>query len=733
MALSHSTRQQLFDPALEYVTGSGIVPTDLEDLREEQRLRQRNAAFSRALEVVPGGSETAATIEGLLSGSRAAVPELARARTPGELKAVAHEIASRVPMGLEMLQSRSKERELRARNAARRSALRADAVQQIEEGADARPSPRSQRALLRADAAQQVGGGPDALPSSTTRLLQLAGQGVDVPGAPSTSHVPSPEQLAAADALLRENNPGPMGPFRPFTETDEENAQAEEKYRDTLELAAWDVLIDPNNPAPPAPLVPERLIELSPDDRVLEEHEIRYMEGFSGELRARAWWIAFHEGRGESANADALRQGVPLPVPSGPPPSLERSADLAAAEALLRVNNPGPGGPFQPFIRTAEEIDQEKRQRRVAAQERLDRTDQALLLAEGEARVVREQADRDTDQALKYVAIDERTARERFMIDTLRTMTPDLTETQFEELVAEVLPDVTIPLVIPERLIQLYSELGPNRTYTDDELRYIDFFSDEDQQRALFISMAERRGRDSDRELAKALRRGALLPANEAENPFLYGLAAAATGMDRAHQATLGFFTADNPIASIDQAFQRLTGEARFSGEDLGFIRFLPDRYRGVAGRLGEEALNPFNVLVATRGLAIAAQLTKLGRGGAIAAKAFTPILTEGHWATKLAVESGFSAAIESAADAAGDAAKDMGWSREEQAVVRIIARGVAALLAMAGAKGAKLAVSNASSIDEAALATAIDAGEAGLIAGILSAPEEARRLDEGR
>ena len=143
--------------------------------------------------------------------------------------------------------------------------------------------------------------------------------------------------------------------------------------------------------------------------------------------------------------------------------------------------------------------------------------------------------------------------------------------------------------------------------------------------------------------------------------------------------------------------------------------------------------MHPFNLLVATRGVAIAASLTQLGRGGAITAKAFTPILTHRNAATRLAVEAGFSTVIESAADEAGRQAAEAGWSPEDQAVARIVGRSVAAFILVGGFKGAGLTVTRDSTFDEAALAAAIDAGESGLIAAILSFSEEASRLAEGR
>lgn len=394
MAPSHSTRQRLFDPALEYVTGSGLVPTAIDDLREEQRLRQLNAAFSRALAVVPGGSEVAATIEGLLSGSRAAVPELARASTPGQLKAVAHEIASRVPMGLEMLQSRSKERELRARNAARRRALRADAVQQIEEGPDTRPSTGSRSALRRGssrgsstDLAQKV-------------RQQVANRGINVPGAPPASHELSREELdrlndpalrlalsderaertrrleedrradpalALAERTEREARERRIvrdrlgDPALALAERTEREAfeqrlerdrvgdpalaladrmEREEQARKNAERARWDVSLNPPEDDP-APLVDEWLIDLMKievdPNRTLSEAQRDRIGRSSSEDQTLAWYIAVFEESGRENDARAVRRGAP--PPDGMPglvPDVVEDAVGAIGSALWR-------------------------------------------------------------------------------------------------------------------------------------------------------------------------------------------------------------------------------------------------------------------------------------------------------------------------------------------------------------------------------------------------------------
>ena len=388
-----------------------------------------------------------------------------------------------------------------------------------------------------------------------------------------------------------------------------------------------------------------------------------------------------------------------------------QGVDIPGVAPGLGTGNPGPGGFDSLPIRTQQDvIDDEARSRFIGNQNPGP-------------------GGRDS---LPVQGVDD-IARNRMVQEAVRAVAPQLSEAQRDRLAAELFPGFSVRQVIPERLIELYAEVGSDRTFSDEELQYIGRFSQEDQQRALLIATAEARGRDSDREDSRALRNGAPLPTNEAGNPLIVLPAVAGTTIDRLHQGTLGFFTGENPIASIDQALQGLAGDARFSGEDLGIIRHFPDSTRAVAGRFGEEALHPFNLLVATRGVAIAASLTHLGRGGAITAKAFTPILTHGNAATRLAVEAGFSTVIESAADEAGRQAAEAGWSPEDQAVARIVGRSVAAFILVGGFKGAGLTVTRDSTFDEAALAAAIDAGESGLIAAILSFSEEASRLAEGR
>ena len=115
MVLSRAAEERLFDAALENeAQASARGPSVFERLREEERLRERNAAMRRAFQAVPGGSDALATIDGLVAGTPP--PEAASPRTEGEREALIRDAASKIPMGLEALESFRRERELRALN-----------------------------------------------------------------------------------------------------------------------------------------------------------------------------------------------------------------------------------------------------------------------------------------------------------------------------------------------------------------------------------------------------------------------------------------------------------------------------------------------------------------------------------------------------------------------------------------------------------------------------------------
>jgi len=105
---------------------------------------------------------------------------------------------------------------------------------------------------------------------------------------------------------------------------------------------------------------------------------------------------------------------------------------------------------------------------------------------------------------------------------------------------------------------------------------------------------------------------------------------AALEGLDRVRHAGLGFATGDNPVESVEQAVEGLRGE-KFSGEDLGFIRHLPEgRTRTVAGRIGEEFVDPLNYLIALKGPVLAARITGRGISSRAARMILEPMVTGG-------------------------------------------------------------------------------------------------------
>ncbi len=150
MVLSRS-EERLFDVALEQEAAAAASrPSILERLREEERVRERNAAVRRAARAVPGGDEMIAKIDGLIAGSLAAAPELARARTIGERAAVARSVASTLPLGIEAFESFTREQELQKQNAPLRRALGgalANPIKRVPLGAkiQARPAPIEER------------------------------------------------------------------------------------------------------------------------------------------------------------------------------------------------------------------------------------------------------------------------------------------------------------------------------------------------------------------------------------------------------------------------------------------------------------------------------------------------------------------------------------------------------------------------------------------------------------
>ncbi len=127
-------------------------------------------------------------------------------------------------------------------------------------------------------------------------------------------------------------------------------------------------------------------------------------------------------------------------------------------------------------------------------------------------------------------------------------------------------------------------------------------------------------------------------------------------GLERVRHAGIGFFTADNPIESVEQVVGGLRGE-RYSGEDLGFIRHLPEGSRGrsVAGRVGEEFTDPVNYLIALKGPVLAAKITGKGVASRAARAMIEPVVT-GPAALRLGSEAGVSAVARIAGEQAIDA-----------------------------------------------------------------------------
>jgi hypothetical protein len=128
--------------------------------------------------------------------------------------------------------------------------------------------------------------------------------------------------------------------------------------------------------------------------------------------------------------------------------------------------------------------------------------------------------------------------------------------------------------------------------------------------------------------------------------------------IERPRQAALGFFTGDNPVDSIRQSVAGFLGRERFSGEDIGFVRQLPEgsRARQVAGAVGEEVLDPLNWGAAAAGNpgAVAA-LRASGRAGRVAAAVAEPVM-RGGFATRLAGETAAALGARTGARLASDA-----------------------------------------------------------------------------
>ena len=302
MVLARTRRQRLFDRDVERESSAfGDGPSVLEQLREEERVRERNLALRRAAEAVDGGPNDIAKIDALVSGSPLAAPELARGRSEGERKPIAKSVASTLPMGIETYDSFNRERELAERNAPIRQAL-------LSIGTD--PDDPD---FLGGDATPRTGGGTiqpaqEATPSRRVPLTDLpewvqrglVAQGVEIPGvAPGLGTV----------------NPGPGGFDSPPMRTREEIARAEVRRRESDAALRENDLAGLGEVERSDPSVPERLIEIfkSPN-LIFTREQLDFINGFSSETVARAQFIAIAESSGNQGEADALRRGGLLPA-----------------------------------------------------------------------------------------------------------------------------------------------------------------------------------------------------------------------------------------------------------------------------------------------------------------------------------------------------------------------------------------------------------------------------------
>lgn len=115
---------------------------------------------------------------------------------------------------------------------------------------------------------------------------------------------------------------------------------------------------------------------------------------------------------------------------------------------------------------------------------------------------------------------------------------------------------------------------------------------------------------------------------------------------ERGRQAGLGFFTGGSLRESMERAERGLRGEEQFRGEDVGFVRYLPEGSwpRKLAGRFVEEAVDPANIFIAAKGAKFALGTAELlgGRAGRVAASFVRPIAT-GPLPKRLAAEAAAS------------------------------------------------------------------------------------------
>ncbi len=329
MALSRSTGERLFDAALEQEAAAAASrPSILERLREEERVRERNAAMRRAARAVPGGEETIATIDALVAGSPAAAPELARARTIGERTAVARSVASTLPLGIEAFDSFTREQELTEQNAPLRRALGgalANPIKRVPLGAkiQARPAPIEDRAsgIIAPRQAIDAPPGPARRPpqhglSEAEEQLFAEALAVELrqaaAGPPSVmAQVREELRRQAVDAALFEPELAREATFGGPSEY----ARLQTRRKLTEELTRQ--LAGLGGVEASGPLVPEPLVDVFKSRMTsggdFTDEQLAYASPFSSANQTLAWWIALYETTGEQEKANALRNGGPLP------------------------------------------------------------------------------------------------------------------------------------------------------------------------------------------------------------------------------------------------------------------------------------------------------------------------------------------------------------------------------------------------------------------------------------
>lgn len=148
------------------------------------------------------------------------------------------------------------------------------------------------------------------------------------------------------------------------------------------------------------------------------------------------------------------------------------------------------------------------------------------------------------------------------------------------------------------------------------------------------------------------------------------------TGLDRARQASLGFFTGDNPIESAQQAVRGARGQERYSGEDVGFVRHLPEgsTARKVGGVIGEELTDPLTLASAVvGGPAVSGALKSAGPAGRVVESVLSPAL-RGSIARRYAGEAAINLGARAASEGARAGTEALGGGETAQTVAGLAA-----------------------------------------------------------